>query len=320
MRTLILVRGAVGRRAASHGKEQMRRISVLGVTLAVIVVAALAPSATASRRSPRGFAASVKSRCCYYVYSKGLGSFEQEYGTNPKNGVIGSESFRWSWSEGELVKYVENNGEPEFRTVETPSGTPAPVLYTFSDWTSASTDGFYGTTMSCGPEDYSDSSHLEYFQNFTDVFPTSDTSPNVEKYAKGDHYVLRIIGGDSGLGLTPCGAHYSQVALHLEPPTGPNNSEDLADEPEGPFTYWLKLPARNVLRAGKGKLETSYDSTPPSFMACADHAPMPSCPGEGGYGLHTTTEASHAFATFAWFPYSQLESWIKFLKGGKHPG
>lgn len=151
MRTLILVRDVVGRRAASHGEKQMRRISVLGVTLAVIVVAALAPSATASGRAPRGFAASVKSRCCYYVLSEGMGSFEQDYGTNPKNGVIGTESFTWNWSQGELVKYVEkSDGEPEFRTVETPSGTPAPVQYTASRWTSKSTDGFYGTMMNCG--------------------------------------------------------------------------------------------------------------------------------------------------------------------------
>jgi hypothetical protein len=301
----------------------MRRISVLGVTLAVIVVAALAPSATASGRAPRGFAASVKSRCCYYVLSEGMGSFEQDYGTNPKNGVIGTESFTWNWSQGELVKYVEkSDGEPEFRTVETPSGTPAPVQYTASRWTSKSTDGFYGTMMNCGPENYSAPSHLEYYQNFTDVFLTSDTSPNVEKYAKGQKYVLRIIGGDSGLGLTPCGT-YSQVALHLEPPPGPNNSEDLADEPEGPFAYVLKLPARNYLRAGgKAEAVTDYESTrtvPESFMACGDHAPMPSCPGEVGYGLHTTTETSSAFATFLWFPYSELQRWIKFFKGGKKP-
>jgi hypothetical protein len=286
----------------------------------VVVVAALASSATAFARPPQAFAASYKTACCYHVFADARGTFKLDYGMNPSNGVIGSEEFTWDWREFGLVEYIEHNGEPDLESAETPSHHFAPVLYDFSGWFSESDEQNspppqppYSLTQ-CD-QSYSRKPHLGHNTTFMNVGRVSDYSaPNVRKAFKGHKYVLGVMGGDSP-GLTPCGTE-TDVATSLEPPPGPNNSQDLASQLFGPFGYYVTLPPRNDLRHGKGasnEFQTTYNRDL-SFMECSSHYPMPTCPGDQGNGLHMTTEDTTLTLDYTWFPISELQRKINYFK------
>jgi len=246
----------------------------------------------------------------------------QNYGSNPSNYVIGTESFRWEWAESGIMEYTESSsGPPDLTEAETASGHFAPVVYERATWTSESDENNTCTSESPCPltsckKTSSEKRHLGYYESVGDVQPLgSFSAPNVQKAFKGHRYFWEVAGGN-GPGLTPCGEEYSRVAVGLEPPPGANNVEDQADQPFGPFTYYLTLPPRNDLRHAKGADDTfaANYSKPLSFSACADHAPGTPL-AVGACGLHTTMETATFHADFRWFPKADLEREIKREKG-----
>jgi hypothetical protein len=292
------------------------------VCVGVVVAAGLACSATAWAHTPQGFAASYKTACCYKILASGSADLRQNYGTDPSNGVIGTEEFFSTWTETTLVEYVEAAGAPDLEPAETPSGHFAPVSYEKSEWVDEADEN--NQISGPGPypltpckQTYSGKPRLAYNTSFYDIDLVRQSGyPNVRKAFKGHRYVLQVAGGDTP-GIAPCG-EYGEIAVGLEPPPGPNNSEDQASQPFGPFNYYVTLPPRNDLRHAKdagNEFETSYDHTL-NFTACLDHAPT-MCSAEGGYGMHTTAEATHFFLKFAWFPSSELQRQIDDLKNQK---
>jgi hypothetical protein len=287
--------------------------------VAVVVAAGLAASVTASAHAPTAFSASAKTACCFRILAAGSVTFRQNYGTNPSNGVIGTEEFNAVWTETTLVEYIEDNGVPDVEPAETPSGHFAPVSYGRSQWVSEADEnnqiaGPGPYPLSACKQSYSRKPRLAYNTSFEDIDLVSQSGyPNVKRAFKGHRYVLQVAGGDTP-GIAPCG-EYGEIAEGLEPPPGPNNSVDQASQPFGPFDYFVTLPPRNDLRHAKGardEFDTSYDHIS-NFTACLDHAP-PGCTGDGGYGLHMTTEATHFFLKFDWFPASELQRQIDDLK------
>jgi hypothetical protein len=306
-------------RVLSRRVTAIRTVACAGVVAAAVLVSC----ATVSAQPPQASAASYKTACCYRVLAVADGTFKQNYGMNPSNGDIGTEEFNWGWQEKELVEYIEHNGEPDLEPAETPSGHFAPVLYSVSRWLSESNDGqaIFNADGQLQPEPTCDQTfsrrpHLEYNASFMTIEKSSDyASPNVRKAFKGKKYFLQVAGGDTP-GLTPCGIE-TDVAVGLEPPPGPDNSQDQADQPFGPFAYYVKLPPRNDLRHAKGadnEFQTTYKSGNLSFMECGSHYPMPTCPGDQGNGLHMTTESTDLVLAFTWFPLSELQKQIDDLK------
>ena len=296
-----------------------RRHRVCVDVVAVVAAVGLACSATASAHAPQAFATSYKTACCYKVLASGSVTLMQNYGMNPGNGVIGTEEFISSWTETTLVEYIEANRTPDLEPAETPSGHFAPVAYEKSQWRSEADEnnqiagpGPYPLTP-CD-QSYSGKPRLAYNTSFYDIDVVSQSGyPNVRRAFKGHRYALQIAGGDTP-GIAPCG-EYGEIAAGLEPPPGPNNSVDEADQPFGPFTYYVTLPPRNDLRHAKGardEFDTSYDHVL-NFTACLDHAPT-MCTGDDGYGMHTTAEATHFFLKFNWFPPSELQHQIDDIK------
>src|ERR1700693_4611777 len=211
----VLFRFGRGLRRQSRSARPVPVIRTAGC-VGVLVAAGLAFGATTSARTPPASDASIKTACCYEVHADADGSFDEHFGTNPKNGIVGTEKFDWAWSEFELAEYTENDGTPDLEPVSTPSGHFAPLLDYRSKWLSRSNDGYMANTAPC-ERLYLGRPHLAHNISFTDIEATRPGYPNVEKYGKGHKYVLQIVGGNDP-GLTPCGYHYAKVAVGLEPP------------------------------------------------------------------------------------------------------
>jgi hypothetical protein len=257
-------------------------------------------SATAAERPPT---------CCFYVLVGGFGTFTQNYGTKPSssNENIGTESFRWEWKETGVLEFTQSrSGLPDLEDARTATGDFAPVAYLDSAWTSESDEaycGFVESGQQCPltpcKHHFSEKAHRGYYSSVGAIDTVGATSaPNVQKAFKGHKYIWGVSGGSTP-GLTPCGKE-SDVAVGLEPPPGANGYPEQANQPFGPFSYYLTLPPSNDLRHAKGARDhfKSHYSKDLSFVVSA---PRP----------HTTEEDTTLVAEFTWFPRSDLERVIK---------
>jgi len=256
------------------------------------------------------------------VYVEAYGKFTQDYGTNPSNYDIGTESYRWAWAKEGLEEFTEDDGVPALAPARTSSGHFTPILnglHTY--WTSEADESESCTATNpqcplipCPAQTAALKPKLELYTSIGTVELLSDQPANVRKAFKGHRYVFRVSGGNSS-GLTPCGI-YSAVATDLEPPRNSDNSENQEGQPFGPNGYWVTLPPSNDLRHAKGArddFKTEYHPSPLSFTACGNH--YPGTPLEvGTCNLHRTTEDSTFSVDFKWFPRSDLDREIKQLK------
>ncbi len=275
-------------------------------------------AAGSSAHAPRASVASSNVPvCCFLVYVVAAGSYKANYGSNPSNGLNGTEKFRWFWGEDTIVELQFYDGEPDLEPAETPSGHYAPVLYPRSGWTSSSaeyssSDGTTTPTRCSKTYRNQRDPQLAYNESFITVDKVRGSYlPNVSKAYRTHKYVMEVAGGNTP-GLTPCGRH-SAVAVGLEPP-----DHDQSETPFGPFTYYVTLPPRNDLMHAKGapdEFRVEYNVFP-GFTDC-DVAGI--CSDDNDAGQHTTTELSDFQMVFHWFPLAKLQDHINQLKqGAKH--